>query len=174
MQNKEIIASYTAEDIAQSFVLPVKLTPKQQKLAADELAKQRAKTQSAMSEKTRLSLELLQLKFRLEDYISSNEFDKKKTFGSFFKIYLKVVKKKEKEFAQEIKVHETTISQLVNDHRNPKDAILIKLEIHSNHNIPVDYWFKLVEKKKLHELKRNKSLFSEAKKSVSSKLELRV
>jgi hypothetical protein len=39
---------------------------------------------------------------------------------------------------------------MINKRREPNEAIIIRLELHSNNAIPAIDWFKLVEKEKEH------------------------
>ena len=149
---------YTLEEIADAFVFPVELTAKQQKEAKEELAKARKKGQEEMSEETRIELNLLSLRFRIEDYINKKDFDPTKTFSSFFKRYVELLETKRKDFASQISIDESLLSQLVNGHRMPPEYVVIRLEIHSNNIIPANYWFKLVEKQREHQLITDKSL----------------
>ncbi|MBO9562978.1 MAG: hypothetical protein J7621_09405 [Niastella sp.] len=154
----QLRSKYTLEEIADAFVFPVELTPEQQKEAKEELAKARMKGQEEMTEEVRIDLELFGLKFRMEQYLQGKIFDPAKTFGSFLSEYIEVFEAKRKDFAEQISIDETLLSQLINEHRMPPEYVLIRLEIHSNNIIPANYWYKLVEKQKEHELIHDKSL----------------
>lgn len=155
---KKLRAMHTPEELADAFVFPVKLTAKQQKEAAEHLAAARKKGQAEMSEETRLGLEIFSVRFKIETYLESKEFNPELTFGSFLKKYVEVYDKKRKEFAKEISIPETLLSQLINNHRLPPDYIAIRLELHSNNYIPAEYWATLVEKQRLHEIRTSKAL----------------
>src|SRR5688500_13658373 len=111
MSYKKLLKQHTPEELADAFVFPVKLTAKQKKEAALQLAAARKKTQAEMSENTRLSLRLYHLKFHLEDYLESKDFNPELTFGSFLKKYVELLDKKRKDFAEEISIDETMLSQ---------------------------------------------------------------
>ncbi|RBL88326.1 hypothetical protein [Chitinophaga flava] len=161
-------------DIGDNYVLTEKLSPGQEALARKQLAEARKRTQAEMSEREKLIANLLQLKFRLEDYINNKEFDEQKTFGYFLKEYLQLIHKKRNEFAAEIDIHETLLSQLINNHRSPSDNIMIRLELHSNNSIPATYWYKLVEKQKEHYIGTNKELRKAEKKFVRNRIKVSV
>lgn len=154
----ELRKKYTLEEIADAIVFPVELTPEQQKEAKEELAKARKKGQEEMSEETRIELKLLSMRFRIEDYINKKDFDPTQTFGSFLKKYADIFNVKRKDFASQISIDESLLSQLINEHRMPPEYVAIRLEIHSNNIIPANYWFKLVEKQREHQLITDKSL----------------
>lgn len=174
MSYKKLLKKYTPEELADAFVFPVKLTAKQKKEAAEQLAAARKKTQSEMTEETKLSLRLYHLKFRLEDYLESKEFNPEITFGSFLKMYVELMEKKRKEFAEEISIDETLLSQLINGHRLPPDYVAIRLELHSDTIIPASYWIRLVDKQRLHEITTDKELRKKEMKFVHGKLKIKL
>ena len=114
------------------------------------MAEARRKSQAEMTEEQKLHAGLLQLKFQLEDYVNSYQYKQGNSFGYFLTQYLTVIGKTRREFAGEIKIHETLLSHLINNRRVPSDNIIIRLELHSNNNIPAVLWFKLLEKKRAH------------------------
>ena len=156
----------TLEELADAYVFPVTLTEAQQAEAAIQLAAARKKSQQEMTSKQRIELQLLQLKFQLEDYISSKEYDPAINFGQFLKRYIDILQLKRKTFAEDISIDETMLSQLINMHRTPPDYISIRLEIHSNNIIPADRWFKVIGLQKEHQIKTDKSLRKKERKYV--------
>jgi hypothetical protein len=164
---------YTPQELAEALVFPVKLTKAQQKEASEQLAAARKKGQKQPDEKTTLSLLIYQLKFQLEDYIHHKEFRPDLTFGHFLKRYVDILQIKRKDFAAEISIDETLVSQFINEHRLPPDYVAIRLEIHSNNSIPAIYWFKLVEKQKEYELKTDKALRRKEDKFVLRRVAIR-
>jgi len=173
MKTKKHNSKYTPEDLAEAIAFPVSLSKMQKKTAAKQLAEARRKTQKDMSEVERMSLSILQLKFQLEDYIQNKMFDADKTFGSFLKQYVESLNIKRKQFAEDISIDEALLSQFINEHRMPPDYIAIRLEIHSNNSIPANYWFKLVEKQREHELNNDKEIRKKEKRFVHRKILLR-
>jgi plasmid maintenance system antidote protein VapI len=174
MNYKKLLKKYGPEELANGFVFPVKLTAKQKKEAAEQLAAARKKSRESMTEETKMSLRLYHLKFQIEDYLESKEFNPELTFGSFLKRYVELLDKKRKEFAEDISIDETLLSQLINNHRQPPDYVAIRLEIHSNNIIPAAYWIRLVEKQRLHEITTDKELRKKEMKFVHGKLTIKL
>jgi len=56
----------------------------------------------------------------------------------------------------------------------PPDYIAIRLEIHSSNKIPATYWFKLVEKERLHHIETNKALRKKEKPFVHNRLPITI
>src|SRR5882757_6152698 len=102
MSIPKLIQQYTPEEIADALVVPVKLAIKQQKEADRELIEARKRSQSKLTEEQKLYAGLLQLRFKLEDYLNEARYDPSLTFGYFLELYLKLTHKKNKEFAKEI------------------------------------------------------------------------
>ena len=169
MSYKKLSKRFTPEELVDGFVFPVKLTAKQKKEAAEQLAAARKKTQAEMTDETKFSLTAFHIRFRIEDYLESKEFDPELTFGSFLKRYIELLEKKRKEFAEEISIDETLLSQLINGHRLPPDYIAIRLELYSDNKIPATHWLRLVEKQRLHEIANNKELRKKEKPFVHGK-----
>ncbi|MBN8719191.1 MAG: hypothetical protein J0H85_07085 [Sediminibacterium magnilacihabitans] len=169
---KKAFAGLTDKQIAESFVLPVKLSIRQQAEASAQLATARAKSLEQAKPVDKLLARILQLRFQLEDYLKSESYQPTRTFGHFLKEYQQLGGKKRKEFAYEINIHETLLSQLISDRREPGEQIFIRLELHSNKTIPASYWFRLVEKKKAYQLQHDSKIRQREKKNVKKSLAL--
>ena len=167
---KGIEKKHSPEEIAESLVFPGPKDPEERKellLAFSEIRKQQKGKQS---EKSKLISQLLQLKFLIEDYLKADNFNKDFYFGYFLKEYIIRLEKKNKQFAQEIDVDPTELSQIINKHRKPTDKIIYRLELHSNRNFPAIMWFKILEKERAYELQYNKSIINSEKSHVTQQL----
>lgn len=173
MSLKRLLKEYTPEEIADAVILPVRLSAKQKKEADKQLAEHRAKRRAEMSDEEKLNLKLLQLKFQLENYIKDDHYNAQFTFGYFLEQYLELTNRKKKEFAKDIQIHETLLSQIINNRRDPNESIMIRLEIHSNNVIPAIDWFKLLEKEKGHQIHTNRSLREKEARYVSAAIKFR-
>jgi len=166
MSTKKKPAKISPAELAGEVFQARKLTPAQKKESDRQLAEARKKTQLEMTEETRVSLSLWQLRSWLEKYIESKKYDPQKTFGYFLKEYADRLNITRKKFAEEISIDETLLSQLINMHRFPPDYLAIRLEIHSKKKIPAIFWYKLVEKEKEHYIKNDKEIRKKEKKFV--------
>jgi len=169
-QIKELFEHNSPSELVESFVFPVQLTKKQKEEAAVQLKEARKKLRNETTEKDLLSLNLMRLKLSLERYIDSKEFHSNYTFGYFLGAYLTLINKKRNEFADEINIHETLLSQLINNKREPNESLIIRLELHSNNTIPAIDWFRLIEKGKEHHIKTNKEIRRQEKGNVKNRL----
>ena len=156
MSYKKLSKKFTPEELADAFVFPVKLTAKQKKEAAEQLAEARKKSRATMTDETKRHLIAIAIRSRITDALQEDKFNPEQTFGSFLKMYVELQEKKRKDFAAEISIDETLLSQLINGHRLPPDYIAIRLELHSDKRIPATHWLKLVEKQRLYEIENDK------------------
>jgi hypothetical protein len=158
MKNNKLKDKYTEKELAESFVFRNKLTPTQKAESNLQMSSMRKAMLSSVTPNQVLLSRLLQLKFQIEDYLDNQTYDEKRSFGFYLRTYLNFLNKKNKEFAEDIDIAETELSQLLNQHRKPSEKIFIRLEIHSNKIIPAITWFKLSEKEKEHEILTDNSL----------------
>jgi len=146
MSYKKLLQEQSPKDLADSFVFPAKLSPKQQKAADLQLAEARQKAREKMTDEEKLTGRLMGLRFQMEDYFRSEKPDKEYSFGYFLKLYIELLDMKRRGFAEQIGIDETLLSQLINQRRTPPEYIPIRLELHSNNSIQAEYWFRVIEK----------------------------
>ncbi|GDX45783.1 hypothetical protein LBMAG24_11110 [Bacteroidota bacterium] len=74
---------------------------------------------------------LLQLKLKMEEFINHPVYDNHNHFSNFLKFYIDSIYSKRSIFAKDINVDPVSLSQVINNHREPKDEFILKLMIHS-------------------------------------------
>lgn len=79
-----------------------------------------------------LKAKLLQLKYRLEDFLTQQVADNKNYFSSFLEFYVDTLYDNRSQFAQDIDISSSSLSHLINAHREPTPEFLLKLVKHSN------------------------------------------
>ena len=67
----------------------------------------------------------------MEDYVKQNEYKEDYDFSYFLNEYIDRLEIKMKEFAGEIDVKPTELSQIIHRHRFPSQKFIVRLEIHS-------------------------------------------
>jgi len=170
MKTEKLNKKYTPSELADAFVFRNTLTDKQKEEARKQLAEARKKVKEKTTDTQKLYARILQLRYQMEDYAKSSTYDEKQNFASFLRTYIKLNYKINKEFADDIHINETELSQILNKHRDPSENIIIRLELHSNNVIPAVSWFKLLEKEKLYELETDTSLREQEEKYVKRRL----
>jgi len=155
-QEQKITDLYSPEDLAENFVFPNALTARQKKDADESLRTELRQRRMAQTADFKVSGALLQLRYQIEDYVNDVNFDKRKSFGHFLKMYVDCFNKRHVEFAKEINVKPAELSQYINDHRKPPQHIMVRLELHSSNMIPAVDWYRLSEKATIHKLSTDK------------------
>ncbi|WP_439695371.1 hypothetical protein ACFGVS_20390 [Mucilaginibacter sp. AW1-7] len=165
-------SKFSNKELAESFVFPSKApaTEKERK-EEKEFFQERRKKFANRTHQQQIYDKLLQLKFQLEDYISSNQYQDVLNFSYFLSEYVNRQDKKDKDFAAEIDIKPAVLSQYLNNYRKPPEKIVFRLELHSNGMIPAVAWYKLLQKDKEHEIMTDSSSRTEESKHIKNKLE---
>jgi len=74
---------------------------------------------------------LLQLKLKMEDYLKKPVYDNRNYFSEFLESYVDIIYSKRSFFAEDLNVAPVSLSQIINNHREPKEEFILKLMIHS-------------------------------------------
>ncbi len=167
----EATKKHTPKEIAESLVFPGNNTKKQQEELLNDFRKIHKQVSKRQILKSKRKSKLLNLKFLMEDFLYSRDTNREFYFGYFLKEYINRIDRNSKEFAIEIDVNPTELSQIINRHRKPTDKLIYRLDIHSNKNFPAIIWFSVLEKERSLELTNDKSIIDSEKPFVKHKLE---
>lgn len=169
---KSLQKKYSNQEIAEGYIFPNVLTKKQRENEDKLLTEFRKKHFNNLTPEQKLTGKMLQLKYQMQDYISTSKYDDSKRFGYFLRKYIDMLERKSKDFAKDIQIKPTELSQLINSHRKPSEKILIRLELHSNKNIPAFHWYKVIEKEKEHQILTDKDIRRQEQKHVRNAFKL--
>lgn len=158
------------EEIVDSFVFRSDLSDKEKKLADEEFLRLRLENLKKMSDNQILHSELIRMKLFMKDYFEQSIYDASFSFSEQLKKYIELLKKTHTEFAQDIDIHKTKLSRLLNNKENPNIELMYRLEIHSGKLIPANYWYKLHSKRLEQEIKDNTDKRKKEYKRVKNKL----
>jgi hypothetical protein len=92
---------------------------------------------------------LMQLKLKMEEYIKEPIYDDRNHFSDFLKIYVDTIYSTRNQFAHDINITPIRLSQVINNHREPKDEFIQRLMIHSEMvykticKFPKSTWYKV-------------------------------
>ncbi len=161
-----LAAEFAPEELADGYVFPAELSKTEQLETEAALAAALTACRQAMTPEVRLKGALLQLRFQMEDYLVKPAYQGQGVFGGYLKRYIDCLKKTRAEFAREIDITPSELSQYINHHRRPPQNVLIRLELHSRGTIPATFWYRLLEKECLHELETNMVLREDQAKYV--------
>lgn len=138
---------FSDEEIAAGYVFPDDLDQKEKEEIEAEFKKLRLKALRERTEEQRLLSALMRMKLLMRDYLERRGYEEEFSFPKQLDQYIKVLGRSQKEFAEEIGLHPTKLSRLLNDRENPNVELAYRLEVHCGSIIPAIYWWKLYAKR---------------------------
>ena len=170
---EELSKQYTAEELAESFLISEELSPEEQKEEREAFRRHRLEQLEKMSPQDLLLGKLLQLKYLMQDYFSSDTFDPQFSFANQLRKYIKISNRSSKEIASNLHMHPTKLRRILNEKEKPNIELMLRLEEHSGGELPAHYWWKLFSIQLENTIKTDlKKKLDEAQK-VSQRLEFR-
>lgn len=107
------------------------LSNKEKRDEREAILRAREKRFSNRSENEKKVSRLLQLKYQMENYLSNQKCIYEPLFPKFLSTYIDTLYDKRKNFAIDININPITLSQVINQHRDPQENFLIRLIVHS-------------------------------------------
>lgn len=144
---KELRKKYTLEEIADSMLIPADLSPEEKIEADKEIRVYRMKLLAEMSDEDRIISDVMRLRIKIENYLKEEPFLEDHTFGKFLEKYIRIINRSRKETAENLSLHYTKLSRIINDKEDPNVELCYRLEKHSGNMIPTKLWWKLIIKK---------------------------
>ena len=115
----------------------------------------------------------MRLRIQMEDYYKLGEYTMEQGFAEFLADYIHIIKKKQKDFAEDISIHHTRLSRILNNREEPNIELAYRLEKHSGNLISALLWWRIAMRKQEYLLRRDeKTRLAEAAK-VKNALEFR-
>jgi plasmid maintenance system antidote protein VapI len=139
--------NFTDKELAEAHIFTHNLTVDEKKDADSELKMLRLQRLEKMSDLQKMQSDLLRLKFQIEDVIQQDTHSEKHNFSVYLLDYLKILDKKQVNFASEISLHPTKLNQILNNKIAPNISLMYRLEKHSGGLISALLWWKLFVKK---------------------------
>jgi hypothetical protein len=127
----------------------------ERKSEATALMESRLMRMRNVSKEQIIRAKLLQLKFKMDEYLKNPICDNHNNFSEFLKFYIDTIYLKRSVFANDIDVAPVSLSQVINNHREPKEEFLLKLMIHSERvyehvcDFQKKVWFEVYYKEKI-------------------------
>ena len=146
---------YTEQELAEAHIFAHNLSPIEKTEADKEMKRLRLQRLASMSDNQKLQSNLLRLKFLMEDSILQEVYSDKHSFSAFLQAYLKILDKKQIDFATEISLHPTKLNQIINNKITPNIPLVYRLEKHSGGLISALLWWKLFTKKMEADIKND-------------------
>lgn len=146
----------TDEEIADAMLIPANLTAEEQKEADEQLRAFRFKLLAEKTEEQQIYTDLLRFRYLMEAYIENSDYSEQMDFGAQLQAYVRIVRRTKKKLAEELDVHYTKLSRILNRRELPNMEFIYKLEEHSGQLVPALVWWQLLIKKQAHEIKSDK------------------
>ncbi|MEX0810708.1 MAG: hypothetical protein WD048_00740 [Chitinophagales bacterium] len=134
---------------------------KERKTEATALMEARLRKMKNLSKDQVIRAKLIQLKLRMEAYINQPVLGDRKYFSEFLKFYIDTIYTKRSVFAKDINITPVRLSQVINNHRAPKDEFIKRLMIHSEKvyadicEFKNEMWYQVYYYQKLYETMSN-------------------
>lgn len=150
---EELSKQFSAGEIAGRYVLSDDLNEREKQEIEKEFRELRLKSLKERTEEQRLLSELMRMKLLMRDYLERNGFEEDFSFSNQLAQYIRILGRSHKNIADEIGLHPTKLSRLLNDRENPNTELVYRLEKHCGNIIPAIYWWKLYSKRLEEEIK---------------------
>lgn len=96
-----------------------------------KLMEARLKRLNKLSRNQIIKARLLQLKLRMQEYLRQPVYEEHNFFTSFLSNYIDTIYDKRTMFAKDINITPVSLSQILNNHREPKEEFMFRLMLHS-------------------------------------------
>ena len=153
---KELKKKYSDKEIVDSMLIPQDLTEKEKTELSKEMREIRMQKLRETTEEDMILADVMRLRFQIENYIKKETFSFEKTFGKYLGEYLRIIKKSRRDIAEDLSVHYTKLSRIINDKEEPNIELSYRLEKHSGELLSALLWWKLIMKKQEYHIKRDK------------------
>lgn len=161
---------YTDEEIVDSMLIPEDLDEEEKKELDEEMRGIRMQKLREMTEEDRVLSDVMRLRFQIESYIKKSGFSFQKTFGKYLEEYIRILNKTRKEMAEDLSIHYTKLSRIINDKEEPSVELAYRLEKHSGKLISARLWWKLMAKKQEFVILQDEETREEEQKKVKNPL----
>ncbi len=176
-KNKEIYEElskvYTDEELVEGYLINETLEPEEQKKAVEEFRRLRLERLKSMSEQEILISKVLQMKFLLKSYFQEDNFDPNFSFANQLKAYINITNRSNKEIAENLDIHPTKLSRILNEKENPNIELMYRLGKHSDEEIPAYYWWRIYSKQFENKIKTDLEKKLNETKKVKGQLDIR-
>lgn len=170
---KEIQKEFSGEEIVERYVFADELSKEEREEVEKEFRQIRLKSLKERTEGQRILSELMRMKLLIRDYLERFEYEEEYSFSSQLKQYVQIINRTHKEFANEVNLHPTKLSRLLNEREAPNIELMYRLEKHCGEVIPAIYWWKLYSKKLEEEIRNDTEKRKEEREKVTNNLRFR-
>lgn len=140
-QFEKLKKEFTNQELVEGFVFPVEKDEYDD--AQKEIRALRLKELKDATEMDRIFSDLARLKYLILGYFENGTYDTNYSFPTMVNEYIRIIKKTKKAFAQDLGIHTTRLSRILNEKEDPNIELAYRLEKHSGNLISAVSWWKL-------------------------------
>ncbi len=148
---------YSDEEIADAMLIPADLSAEEKKQVNEELKAFRMQLLAQTTEDQRTYSDLLRFRYQLEDYIENRDYEESMGFGVQLEEYTRILKRTKKKLSEELNVHYTKLSRVINNRESQNIQFMYRLEEHSGALVPALVWWKLMIKKQEYDITQDQA-----------------
>jgi len=164
--------TYSDEEIAEGFMIPETLTDEEAQLEAVAFRKMRFEMLSNRTDEQRMLSEVTRLRIKINEYLKEGVFLENQSFGKILDEYIRILNRSRKVFAEEIDLHYTKLSRIINGKEVPSISLIYRLEQHTAELIPAIYWWKLLTRQQEQAIQVDKEQRKIEQKRVKNQLRI--
>ncbi len=164
---------YTDEEIVESVFFNETLSAQEQKKVDEEFIRIRLDRLNSMTPKEILIGNMMQMKLLIKRYFQQDTYDELYGFSNQLKKYIKLTNRNNKEIAENLDIHPTKLSRILNGRENPNIELMYRLEKHSDGELPAHYWWRLYSRELENQIRTDLEKKMKEGDKVSDYLEIR-
>lgn len=150
---KQLKKKYTDEEIAEGFMIPDTLTEEEQAFSDQAFRQMRFELLNNRTEQEHLISEVTRLRISIKKYLEEDIYSPLFSFGQVLGKYIALLKVSKKQFSEDVAIHYTKLSRILNEKEEPNIGFIYRLECHSDELIPAVDWWHLTIRKQEHLIK---------------------
>ena len=100
----------------------------------------------------------MRFKFLIEDYVKNEDYVEERSFGKQLEEYARILNKTKKKLSEDLGIHYTRLSRIINNREEPNIELMFRLEKHSGGLISALHWWRLVTKKQEYYIKMDEQI----------------
>lgn len=153
---QQLKKKYSDEELVDAMLIPADLTEKESLELAKEMKAIRMQKLGKTTVEDQILADVMRLKFQIDNYLKKEIFTFDKTFGKYLAEYIQILRRNRKDISNELAIHYTKLSRIINDREEPSIELCYRLEKHSAELIKAELWWNLIIKKQGFILSKDK------------------
>jgi len=150
------------------------LTSEQKEEADKVLRKKRFEKLAAMADDQKIYADLIALKLKIKGFVENTQYSESFLFSDILKHYVSIVKTTRRKLSEDLGIHESKFSRIINNKENPGIGFLYRIEEHSNKILPASLLWQIVSLKLVESIKSDNEERQKQSAKVKNKVIMRI